>query len=387
LKIAIVSEWLDASRGGAETSALQFINQLLPYDLDLHLFTRSRPAIEGRVTVHTVNSRPWPRARGGLAFMRSVDDLLNKEPFDVVHAITPCMHADIYQPRGGTVAESIERNLALRRSGIVRGLKRCANLLNLKQRIDLHIERQLMTNDRTVVVALSQYVIRQLKQHYRSPDERIRLIFNGIELPQRSPADRDANRSAMRKELGLSEQECLFILIAHNFRLKGVPRWMDALRLLVSQGVTGFRSLVIGKGDTPSRRRLGRRMGLDGILTFVGATPRVVEYRDAADVLVHPTYYDPCSRVVMEALAEGLPCLASRWDGAAELISDGVQGFVLDDPSDVPALAAFAMRMLDPTLRRQMRQAAKDIGDRVSMTRHAREMVALYAEIIACKQK
>ena len=387
MKVALVSQWLDASRGGAETSALQYIHQLLRHDIDLHLFTRSHPTLTGRVTVHTVESPSWSRSRDSHSFMRAVDALLEKQSFDIVHAITPCLHADIYQPRGGTVAESIERNLALRPPGLVRGLKRCANLFNVKQRMDLRVERQLMQNSRVVVAALSQYVIRQLKQHYQLPDDRVRLVFNGINLPQRSAAARDANRSMVRRELGLSDRECLFILIAHNFRLKGVARWMEAIQLLVSQGVTNIRSLVIGKGDTPAWHRLSRRMGLNRLLTFTGVSPRVTDYRDAADVLVHPTYYDPCSRVVMEAVAEGLPCIASRWDGAAELITEGVQGFVLDDPWNVTALAVLAKKMLDPALRASMRRASSGSEDRISMARHAREMIALYTEVASRRDR
>lgn len=380
MKIALVSEWLDAGRGGAETSALQFITQLLKHDIDLHVFTRSAPANAPRMTVHTIPAHGWTRTAASRDFMMKVEVAVQCQPFDIVHAITPCRRADIYQPRGGTVAESIQRNLALRSSGPTRLVKRVANFFNAKQRNDLAIEREMMRSG-AVVAALSQYVVRQMKDHYQLPDERIRLVFNGIDHAPRSATEREKSRAEIRAELGLSNEDLLVILIAHNFKLKGVATWMEALALLRSQGVTNVRSLVIGKGVTPAWHQRNRRLGLEGHLTFTGPTDRAAALRDAADVLVHPTYYDPCSRVVLEALADGLPCIASRWDGSAEMIEPGVSGLVIRDPGDASALAEAVRKLLDSPLRAAISKKAMTLRERISMARHAGEMVALYGEV------
>src|SRR5439155_7596627 len=78
-------------------------------------------------------------------------------------------------------------------------------------------------------------------------------------------------------------------------------------------------------------------------VSFAGAVadPRPF-YRDA-DFFVLPTKHDPCSLVVLEALAMGLPVISTKFNGACEIMTDGVHGYVLDDPADVNALAA-AMR-------------------------------------------
>jgi UDP-glucose:(heptosyl)LPS alpha-1,3-glucosyltransferase len=175
--------------------------------------------------------------------------------------------------------------------------------------------------------------------------------------------------------------DLLTVTIAHNFRLKGVRRWMEALALLGSSRAQGLRALVIGKGDTPAWHRLASRLGVDGRLTFIGATDRVPAFLHAADVLVHPTYYDPCSRVVLEGLLAGLPCITTRWDGAAEVIHNGENGFVLDDPWDVQALAATVERLRDAELRRSVGEAAARVGERVSMAANARAMIDLYHSV------
>jgi UDP-glucose:(heptosyl)LPS alpha-1,3-glucosyltransferase len=160
---------------------------------------------------------------------------------------------------------------------------------------------------------------------------------------------------------------------------------MEALALLRSQGVTNVRSLVIGRGVTPAWQQRNRGLGLEGHLTFTGPTDRAAALRDAADVLVHPTYYDPCSRVVLEALANGLPCVASRWDGSAEMIEPGVSGLVIYDPGDASALAEAVRKLLDPVLRAAMSEKTLTLRERISMASHAREMVALHTELLARK--
>ncbi|MGB2984362.1 MAG: glycosyltransferase family 4 protein, partial [Phycisphaerae bacterium] len=236
--------------------------------------------------------------------------------------------------------------------------------------------------DGPLVVAISDYVVRQLKHHYSVPDERIRRIYNGVDPNHATARERSGHRATIRREFGISDSDCLVLLIAHNFRLKGVRCWMEALALLVERGITDVRSLVIGKGDAERWHRLAARLGIADYLTFIGPSDRVRELHHAADAIVHPTYYDPCSRVVLEAMTAGLPCITTRWDGASEMIEDGVDGYVLDDPQDIAALADRVERLRDVELRRKVGRAAGTVADRVSMARHAREIMSLYEEML-----
>ncbi|MEK7755998.1 MAG: glycosyltransferase family 4 protein, partial [Planctomycetota bacterium] len=144
MKVALVSEWLDSWRGGAETSTQQFIHHLMDRGVELHVFTRSRPSPTPGLFVHTISGASMSRTRRSVTFSHRVEHILRTDSFDVVHAISPCRFADIYQPRGGTVAETMERNVALRDSAHARRLKRYAARLNLKQRYLLLLERKLL---------------------------------------------------------------------------------------------------------------------------------------------------------------------------------------------------------------------------------------------------
>jgi len=249
------------------------------------------------------------------------------------------------------------------------------------------MERQLMLDPRgPIVVAISDYVVNQLKSHYDLPDHRVRKIFNGVNIPPSSEAEVAEDRRAIRHEFGVRDDQLLILTVAHNFRLKGVARWLEALALLRSRGVTDVRTIVVGKGDSPRWHRLVRRLDLAEWVTFVGPSDRVRAFYRAADCLVHPTYYDPCSRVVMEAMASGLPCITSKWDGASELVEDGVNGYRMQDPSDIVALADRVDRLRDKPFAQAMGRAAQEVGGRVTMAEHTKKMLDLYNVIRRVKK-
>ena len=158
---------------------------------------------------------------------------------------------------------------------------------------------------------------------------------------------------------------------------------MEALSLLSRRGVGDVRSVVIGKGESKRWHHLAAKLGLQRNLTFIGATERVRAFHHAGDLLVHPTYYDPCSRVVLEAMSAGLPCITTRWDGAAEMIEEGVSGYVVEEPWYIELLADRVDRLRRPDLRRAIGAAAATTARSVSMERHTAEILALYEACVA----
>ena len=80
-------------------------------------------------------------------------------------------------------------------------------------------------------------------------------------------------------------------------------------------------------------------------------------YRGAS-FLLHPSRYDPCSLVVIEALASGLPVITSGEDGASELVRQGQNGYVVPSCEDWPAFAACVEHLDDPKLRSKLSAGA-----------------------------
>jgi UDP-glucose:(heptosyl)LPS alpha-1,3-glucosyltransferase len=122
-------------------------------------------------------------------------------------------------------------------------------------------------------------------------------------------------------------------------------------------------------------------------VTFLGPVDDAAPCYAAADLYVQPTFYDPCSLVVLEALASGLPVITSRYNGVAELLTPGREGFVLHDPADVNELASRLEALLDPQLRRRCGDAARRLALDHTFDRNCDELVAIYRDLAPLRRQ
>ena len=107
-------------------------------------------------------------------------------------------------------------------------------------------------------------------------------------------------------------------------------------------------------------------LGVADRVKFWGPVTETAPFYQAATVLALPTLYDPCSNVVLEALACGTPAVTTAANGAAEFITPGENGVILPRPDDIAgltaALAAFLARGQDPEVRRAATQAVAGLS-------------------------
>ncbi len=375
MKIGIIVEWLDTTRGGAETSTRQFIDGLLERDIELEIVTRSQLPAQNRVTVHTSDT-PNPGRRAKTAqFLNAAENWVRQSDCDLTHAFVPIRGADIYQPRGGTVPETILRTAAARDTAMGRLVKRCTLAFNGRQRLVHAHERDWLTGaNPPFVIALSNYVTRQLKTHYQLPDTRIRRIFNGVNPPNLNAAD----RATVRSRCNIPQDAVMALQVCHNFRLKGVHILLDALATLRD---SNLHVVIAGDGNTHYWTQRAKRAGLDSNVHFIGPTDNVAALYAAADFLVHPTFYDPCSRVVLESIAAQLPAIATRHDGSSEILQHNHNACILNDPTPT-ALADALATLSTPATRHQYRQNLAILRGEVSMQKHVDGVIALYRELV-----
>ncbi|MGB2796902.1 MAG: glycosyltransferase family 4 protein, partial [Phycisphaerae bacterium] len=308
---------------------------------------------------------------------------------DVVAAVGRTFGADVLQPHGGTFRGSRRQNLLLVRGGGLRAMKQVSDWLNPRVRTLVWLEgRQFAAEPPPEVIAISRMVRRDMQEFYRVPDERLHLVYNGVDVKHFSPEACRSRRDEARDRLGLAESETCFLLVAHNFKLKGVRELVESAGFLHGDraGQDLWRIVVVGKENPRPYQRLAERLGCAGRIHFVGPAADVLPAYAAADVYVHPTWYDPCSLVVLEALACGLPVITTRFNGAGELIEDGREGFVLDSPADVGRLAETMERLLAQGLREPMGEAARRTAEQYPIERNFREMLEVFTRVADSKE-
>lgn len=238
------------------------------------------------------------------------------------------------------------------------------------------------------VVAVSEDLASYLASGLGIPREQIRLVHNGI--PMRPPkvgaehtpiaAARAAEGAApdrveIRRSLGLPAEGPLILAVGNLYPVKDHATLLRALPEL-----PGARVAIAGRGEEePNLRRLAAELGIEARVHLLGLRDDVDRLLAAADLFVQPSRSEGLPLAVLEAMAAGLPVVATRVGGMGEAVADGETG-ILVEPGRPEALAAALRRLLgDDVLRERMGRAARTRAQaEFSVETMARRYVALY---------
>lgn len=223
-----------------------------------------------------------------------------------------------------------------------------------------------------VVVAVSS-LVREEVAGIGIPEERIRVVLNGVDLREFRPGPGDRTRYGLPTGVPLA----LFVGEAHT-RRKNLETVIAALAHAPALHVA-----VVGSVAGSGYPRLAARLGVAARVHFLGFRTDVAEIMRCADAFALPARYDPCPLVLLEALAAGLPVVTAVTVGGAELVTPEC-GVVLSDPNDARALAAALERVTDGSAEAAaMRQAARRVAESRSWDDMAAEYVGLYRALAA----
>ncbi len=387
VKIGFQIEHLDPARGGAEAYVYRFAEDLLAAGHEVHVFAGGFGKVPAGAFSHRLFRRGLTRPHRDWRFAQTAQRAARRAACDVVMAVGHTFGADVLQPHGGTMRASRRQNLRLVRNPVLRRLKWLSDLVNPRVRTRLAIEGlQYASPPVPEVVAISEMVRRDLVESYHVPEEHLHLVYNGVDVERFHPEACAAKRAESRESLGLRDEETCYLLVAHNFRLKGLRELIEGAARLDEAGGP-WRLVVVGKADPAPYRRLAGRLGCEGRLVFAGAMADVLPAYAAADAYVHPTWYDPCSLVVLEALACGLPVVTTPSNGASELMADGREGFVVASPDDAAALAAAMDALRNAARREEMGRRAREAAEAHPLERNFREMMTVFERAAARKKE
>jgi UDP-glucose:(heptosyl)LPS alpha-1,3-glucosyltransferase len=164
---------------------------------------------------------------------------------------------------------------------------------------------------------------------YGIPEGRVVVIYNGVNTERFHPRNRQY-RDEIRGRHGVGN-EFLILFVSNNFRMKGLGYLVKTLAEIRKEDRRPFKLLVLGRDRQGPYLRLAKKTGISKEVVFVGSTDEPEKYYGAADLLVHPTFYDACSLTVLEAQASGLPVVTTVSNGASGLISHGEDGWVIEE--------------------------------------------------------
>jgi glycosyltransferase involved in cell wall biosynthesis len=377
MKVAMVVSRAQASVGGMQKQALSLATELQSQRVSVCVLGRGRNVSnlapspffeEGNGAVKIVRlpiaplSRPWSFL---LSFL--IWAWLNRKDFQIIHAHNAPL---------GVMACIV--NWFVRKKVIVKfpGMKYVDYLKGTS--FSRRLRRWILIESTDRFIAVSGEMAHALREAGVAPDK-IALIHNGIKL---ASFNGNNDRRSHKKSLLGEPQLQVALFVGRLAEEKGLEYLLSVWAALPSRA--GRLLLIVGDG--PLRTRLECQvsdLGLGGSVRFVGHQSDVSNFYSVADLFVLPSKTEGMSNSLLEAMACGLPAVASNVGGNKEAIQDHKTGFLVDLYDTQGWVEALLALLSDPDLRARMGDAARtrardfDIGDVAQQYRH------LYSTVMA----
>jgi len=353
--IGFVRRGFSAS-GGAENYLKRLAAGVAAAGYEAHLFTSEDwPASEWNFGLIT-----RLRARSPVAFADRIEAARLEKRCHLLVSLERIWRCDVYRAGDG-----VHRAWLQHRRKMLTPLRQLTAGFRRKHRDIVRLEEALF-RDRAAgrVIANSRMVKNEIAAFYNYPPEKIELIYNGVPLDAFRPSTE--LRAAQRSLLGLSEHDIALLFVGSGWERKGLRQAVQALEACSAPRLQLF---VAGRGNEREFRARG--------VHFCGVVRDMPALYAAADIFVLPTFYDPFSNACLEALAAGLPVITTRANGFHEIIEQGVHGAIIDEASDVEAIARTIKFWSEPARRKEARPAILERASQFDISKNVDRTLAV----------
>jgi D-inositol-3-phosphate glycosyltransferase len=217
---------------------------------------------------------------------------------------------------------------------------------------------------------------------YGASPQRVTVVPCGVDTLRFRPMRRDR----VRCKLGLLDDEPIVLYVGRIEALKGIDVLVEAAARIDG----AFRVLVVGGDEKDLERKddlmaLAEELGLQDRVTFLEAVPHrdLPLYYNAADICVVPSYYESFGLVAVEAMACGVPVVASRVGGLKETVVDGRTGYLVPWRCPDPFAERLELLLSNEPLRRKLGREARSAAERFRWSEVAARVEDVYHELVS----
>jgi glycosyltransferase involved in cell wall biosynthesis len=387
-RLAVISPFLD-KRHGTERRVVEWISHLAD-NFETHIYSQHVEDVDfSKVVWHRIPKLPGPHLVNFVWWLaanhlwRSWDRHVRGLRHDLIFSPgVNCLDADAVSVH--IVFAEYIRRVGTEMNLLQSPIRNWPPLLHrrLYYRLLVSLEHRVYTNPRTVLILIARKTAAGLERFYGRFD-RFPVLYLGLDHTIFNPVRRQTLRDKARRELGLSATEFALVLVGNDWRNKGVPVLLDALAQARDLPV---RLMIVSREDSALCRTLIRECGLEDRVKFVPPRNDIEFYYAAADAYVGPSLEDTFAQPPAEAMACGLPVIVSSANGTSEIVTDGVNGLILSDPTDSATLAAMIRRLYeDQMFRDQIASSAANTTLAYTWESNGRELIKIFEEILRRK--
>lgn len=192
---------------------------------------------------------------------------------------------------------------------------------------------------------------------YGTPDERFHLLPPYLSSQRMVLQDKADMRQQLRQEFGFAEDDYVLLMVGSGFRTKGLDRAIDAMAALPVAVRAKTRLVAVGQDNPKVFNRLIKERGLKANIRIVPGRDDIPQIMQGADLLIHPARRELAGHVLIEAMASGLPVLATDVCGYSVHVEKAGGGRLVKSPFRQANLNACLAEMLDSPEKQTWSQA------------------------------
>jgi len=324
--------------GGAQRDMMRIAQESVKRGHSVHILTLSweGPAPEHGVAMEVLQGRGWMNHQRYRDFIAQVREKISGGAFDLVVGFNRLPGLDAYFAADPCFLERSHqrRNPLHRLSGRHRFFAAC--------------ERAVFAPESGCeILLLSPAEKAAFQRWHHTPEARFHLI-PPVLLPERLQlGDRAQIRASVREEFGFAEHDRILLLVGSGFKTKGLDRAMQGLSSLPESLRHKTRLVAVGQDNPGDFERMARKMRLAPQVRICGGRSDIPRLMQGSDLLVHPAYRENTGLVLLEAMACGLPVLASDVCGYAPHVLDSGAGLLVKSPFMQGEFNRLLQEMLD----------------------------------------
>lgn len=227
--------------------------------------------------------------------------------------------------------------------------------------IGLNAQQLGYGQDYTPKVIVPCYSLKEkiLDSIHSEESDRICVIYNGVDIKRFHPNTSSKTKQEKRNKLGIAQNCLLLTAIGHLGERKGYQDLLLSAKAIVRYYPNAVFFLV-GAGLVEPLKARCAELEIERHVIFAGFRKDIPLILGATDILIHPSHAEGLPNVVAEAMATGIPVIATNVDGTPELVVDGETG-ILVPPKDSESITQAALKLMqDEALRHSMGQKARE---------------------------
>ena len=240
----------------------------------------------------------------------------------------------------------------------------------LYYQLAMALERKVYRDPDVALAAVSWLTAQEIERYFARCD--VRVIPNAVDLDSFNPDACLKRRAEARRRLQFDEQDFVLLLIGNDWKKKGVDTLLTATSLCLD---LPCKVLIVGHDDRVPYNKTICDLGLQARVRFVEPAKDVIQFYAAADTYAGPSLHDSFALPPAEAMACGLPVITTVNNGGSEMITDGVDGFLLQDPKDAAELSRRIRKLYEnPEFRMDVAKKAAIAARKYDWERNAQQV-------------